>query len=104
MKDETRKPRKKDLLMKTAAQQHVFFLFVSLTMGVCNLNEKHLLKRQILERTKLVTFVLCAMSIIYHHTTARWQYTCPTLKNQWAKYLEVASYILLSLYCYSFSH
>ena len=26
----------------------------------------------------------------------------PTLKNQWAKYLEVASYILLSLY--SFSH
>ena len=26
----------------------------------------------------------------------------PTLKNQWAKYLEVASYILLLLY--SFSH
>ena len=26
----------------------------------------------------------------------------PTLKNQWAKYLEVASYTLLSLY--SFSH
>ena len=26
----------------------------------------------------------------------------PTLKNQWTKYLEVASYILLSLY--SFCH
>ena len=27
-------------------------------------------------------------------------YIFPTLKNQWAKYLEIASYILLSLYSF----
>ena len=34
------------------------------------------------------------MFFIFKYTTN------PTLKNQWAKYLEVASYILLSLYSF----
>ena len=45
-------------------------------LRVCNLHEMHLLERQILEKTKDVTFVLCAMSIVYRHNTARWQYKC----------------------------
>ena len=50
--------------------------------GVRNLHEMHLLERQILEKTKDVTFVLCAMSIVYHHDTARWQYECIMKKWQ----------------------
>ena len=50
--------------------------------GVCNLHEMHLLERQILEKTKDVTFVLCATSIVYHHNTTRWQYKCIIKKRR----------------------